>query len=110
MFKGVIAPDSEISVTFSSNFTNTDVAHVLVALGRVGGTPEEDSDTASPGGFARVEMKADLKAAPRGMLRIFVDVALDTDSGMLEVKANGEPLPNSTDAIQGDTTWTYTVR
>lgn len=105
MFKGAIARGSSVSAKFSSNFTNTGQTHLVGAFASVDGNGVQDSATASPGGAVHITLQAD----GNGTLRIVVDMAVEADSGLLEVAANDEPLPNSSEAIQGDTTWTYTV-
>lgn len=110
MFKGTIPANSQVVVKFTADHNNSAETHLLVALGRVGGTADEDYSTASPGGFARIRMPADLMGSPYGMLRIFVDMAVESDNGVLEVTADGQPLPNSNMPIKGDTTWIYRVK
>ena len=109
MFKGIIKANSNVDVTFNAKTENVGIAHLLIALGRVGGTSSEDSDTASPAGVATVTMETDLQGAPKGLLRIFVDVASNKDGGQLIVKVNELPLQGSDENIIDDTTWLYAV-
>jgi hypothetical protein len=39
-----------------------------------------------------------------------VDMAVEADAGVLDVTADGNPLPNSNMQIKGDTGWVYNVK
>lgn len=103
MFRGVIKAGSNVRVKFSSNFSNQGAAHLLVSNSAFAGGSTTDSATTPPGGIATVQ----LDAVVEGTLELLLDVAVESDSGTLEVFVNEVspgPVP-----VMGDQRWTWSV-
>jgi hypothetical protein len=103
MFRGVIKAGSSVEARFSSDFSNSGAAHLLIGLGRFAGGSETDSDTTAPGGTAKVR----LEDPGEGMLEVLLDAAFESEGGRLEVLVDGESRDD--EAVFGDTRWTYSV-
>src|SRR5512145_2606665 len=100
-FKGIISTGSTVETRFSSDTSNSGSASLLIGL--TSAIPDAKHAVVAVGGSAKLELQVNTL----GMLRVFVDVAGDQDSGRLEVKANGGLHDRET--VTGDTTWTYSV-
>lgn len=100
-FKGVISSGSTVETRFSSATDNTGSASLFIGLS----SESENANHAvvAVGGSASLQLQVNRL----GMLRVFVDVAGERDSGMLEVKVIGGQHDRET--VAGDTTWTYSV-
>jgi len=70
----------------------------------MGGGASASFAVIAAGGSGTVE----LDASSPGILRVFVDVAGEDDSGRLEVKVSG--VAQDSEDVSGDTTWTYSVQ
>lgn len=102
-FKGIVSNGSTVEASFSSDTSNGGSASLLIGVGPLGGGAQGDYAIVAPGGNGRVNVDA---SSP-GLLKVFVDVAGDEDTGMLEVTVDGSRHDRET--ISGDTTWTYSV-
>jgi len=102
-FKGIVSNGSMVEARFSSDTSNGGSASLLIGLGPLGGGAQADFAIIAPGGSDSVKAAA----STPGLLRVFVDVAEDDDTGMLEVTVDGARQDRET--VSGDTTWTYSV-
>jgi hypothetical protein len=103
-FKGIIGLGSTVLASFSSDPTNDGSACLLLGLASFTGSADANGAVIATGGSGA----AHLTANTPGILRVFVDVAGDEDTGWLEVKLNGATA--DAQAVSGDTTWTYSVQ
>lgn len=103
MFKGLLKIGKPVEVTFRSDYSNSGTAHLLVAHGRAGQDTISDSVLIAPGASASVS----LTPSGKGLLKIVLDVASPTESGMLEVVIGKKPA--TPEAVKGDVVWTYSV-
>src|SRR4051794_33160656 len=102
-FKGIVSPGSTVEATFSSDTSNGGSASLLLGVGTLSGAADADYAIVAPGGSSSVK----IDATKPGLLKVFVDVAGNGDTGMLEVSVDGSRLDRGT--VSGDTTWTYSV-
>jgi hypothetical protein len=100
--KGFVSAGSTVRVRLALDGTATGPARLLVAYGRSGGTPDEQTATVAPGAQGAVTLATDAK----GRIRILLDTN-PADSGALEVLVDG--TVRDAGAVRGQTTWTYAV-
>lgn len=103
-FKGIIEAGSRVTVALELDATASGPAAVTAAFARSGGGGSHSEGMVVASGTSdSVALDVDAK----GMLQIFVDMAVESDSGTLDVRAGGEEEDRET--IEGDTLWTYAV-
>jgi hypothetical protein len=100
--KGFVSAGSTVRVRLALDASAQGPARLLVAYGRSGGTPDEQTGTVAPGAQAALSLPTDVK----GRLRILLDTR-PADTGFLEVSVDG--AVRDTGAVRGQTTWTYAV-
>jgi hypothetical protein len=100
--KGFVSAGSTVRVRLALDGTAQGPARLLVAYGRSGGTPDDETGTVAPGAQATLSIATDVK----GRLRILLDTR-PADTGFLEVSVDG--AVRDTGSVQGQTTWTYAV-
>lgn len=100
-FKGIVSNGSTVETRYSSDTSNTGSASLFIGLS----SESENAKNAviAVGGSAVLRLQVN---SP-GLLRVFVDVAGDRDSGTLELEEIGGQHDRET--VSGDTTWTYSV-
>ena len=99
MFKGTIAEGTTVTAKFSLDRSGSGTAALLIAYS-AGNGGESDGAVVAPGATG----SASVAPNTQSMLRVFVDVSSESDTGMLEVT----PV-TAEEAVTGDTTWTYAV-
>jgi hypothetical protein len=102
-FKGIISTGDKVEATFSSNCANSGSASLLIGVGLLAGGADASYAVIAAGGGGTVNFNA---RSP-GILKVFVDVAEEGDSGILEVAVSGAQRDRET--VSGDTIWTYSV-
>jgi hypothetical protein len=100
--KGFVSAGSTVRVRLSLDASAQGPARLLVAYGRSGGTPDDQTGTVAPGAQATLSIPTDVK----GRLRILLDTR-PADTGFLEVSVDG--AVRDTGSVRGQTTWTYAV-
>jgi hypothetical protein len=100
--KGFVSAGSTARVRLALDGSAQGPARLLVAYGRSGGTPDDQTETVSPGAQATLSIATDVK----GRLRILVDTR-PADTGFLEVSVDGAVRDSG--PVHGQTTWTYAV-
>jgi hypothetical protein len=102
-FRGNIGTGT-IQAKFFSDFSNIDPDSLVATYAADDGSgAQAPHDEASPGGSAKVE----IKAAKPGLLEVLVRTGHDEESGRLQVSRNGVIVHD--EAIQGPARWFYVV-
>jgi len=100
--KGFVTAGSTVRVRLALDATAQGPARLLVAYGRSGGTPDDQTGTVAPGAQATLSIATDVK----GRLRILLDTG-PADTGFLQVSVDGAVRDSG--PVHGQTTWTYAV-
>lgn len=103
-YKGAIAAGSNVRVTLALDASASGPASLLAGFARSGNGGSHTRGTVIvPGSNDTLGLMPDAK----GMLQIFVDMAIQPDSGTLQVTSNEGRADE--ERIAGDTVWTYAV-
>ncbi len=100
-YKGNVSKNSTITAELSSSSSNSGSALLFITSSDGNG----DSKAVAPGGADSVS----ITPTQSGILNVNVDFNTNLDSGILTVKKNGNILPGSSQNVQGDLRWTYSV-
>ncbi|OAN60730.1 hypothetical protein A8B79_09415 [Balneola sp. EhC07] len=100
-YKGNVSKNSTITAELSCSSSNSGSALLFITSSDGNG----DSKAVAPGGADSVS----ITPTESGILNVIVDFGSNTDSGVLTVKENGSNIPGSTENIQGDLRWSYSV-
>ena len=104
-YKGSIPKGSRVDIELQVDAGAKGAALVAVSFADNGGGSGSDSATVAPAGTGRCGVQTDPGSA--GLLRVFVDLNDDTDTGMLTVSVGGAVYDHA--RITGDTTWSYSL-
>lgn len=103
-YKGAITAGSHVRVTLTVDPSASSPASLFAGFARSGGGGSQSEGTVVvPGSNDTLALDADAK----GMLQVFVDMAIQPDSGTLQVLTNEGRADEA--RIAGDTVWTYAV-
>jgi hypothetical protein len=105
MYRGSIPKGSAVTAELQVSGSAGGAALLALAFADSGGGNGSDARTVAPGGTATCKVQT--RPGVRGLLRLLVDFNTGTDSGQLTVRVNGEV--HDTEAIIGDTPWSYTL-
>lgn len=100
-YKGNVSKNSTITAELSCSSSNSGSALLFITSSDGNG----DSKAVAPGGADSVS----ITPTQSGILNVVVDFGSNTDSGVLTVKENGSNIPGSTENVQGDLRWSYSV-
>jgi hypothetical protein len=100
-YKGNVSKNSTITAELSCSSSNSGSALLFITSSDGNG----DSKAVAPGGADSVS----ITPTESGILNVIVDFGSNIDSGVLTVKENGSNIPGSTENVQGDLRWTYSV-
>ncbi len=100
-YKGNVSKNSTITAELSCSSSNSGSALLFITSSDGNG----DSKAVAPGGADSVS----ITPTESGILNVIVDFGSNTDSGVLTVKENGSNIPGSTENVQGDLRWSYSV-
>lgn len=100
-YKGNVSKNSTITAELSCSSSNSGSALLFITSSDGSG----DSKAVAPGGADSVS----ITPTESGILNVIVDFGSNTDSGVLTVKENGSNIPGSTENVQGDLRWSYSV-
>lgn len=101
-YKGTIPANTLVTITLDLPTSASGPASITAGFSD-GNSNQSGGTVVAPGATGAVVLSPDAK----GMLQIFVDMAIEGDSGALSVTSDGHP--EGDDTIQGDTVWTYAV-
>lgn len=102
-YKGAIDAGSSVAVTLENFGTNSGAGFVLVGCATLAGESSADGKVVAPGTSVTVTLNCE----EAGLLKVDVDLASDTDSGLLDVRVDNQPRDQG--KIVGDTVWSYSV-
>lgn len=100
-YKGNVSKNSTITAELSCSSSNSGSALLFITSSDGNG----DSKAVAPGGADSVS----ITPTQSGILNVIIDFGSNTDSGVLTVKENGSNIPGSTENVQGDLRWSYSV-
>lgn len=100
-YKGNVSKNSTITAELSCSSSNSGSALLFITSSDGNG----DSKAVASGGADSVS----ITPTQSGILNVVVDFGSNTDSGVLTVKENGSNIPGSTENVQGDLRWSYSV-
>ena len=100
-YKGNVSKNSTITAELSCSSSNSGSALLFITSSDGNG----DSKAVAPGGADSVS----ITPTESGILNVIVDFGSNTDSGVLTVKEKGSNIPGSTENVQGDLRWSYSV-
>ena len=103
-FKGNIKKSTAVEAELRVDNTATGSALIVIAFDDDGGNSGADSIVVAPSATESVRVATKNE---EGHLQIRVDFGSESDPGHLTVRTNGT-IKTSED-IQGDTTWSYTI-
>jgi hypothetical protein len=104
-FKGSIPKGSRIEAQLQ--VSNTAAGSALLAISNAdnGGAAGSDASPVAPAASGRVGVQTSSQST--GIVRILADFNSDSDTGQLTVLVNGGV--HSTEAVRGDTSWSFTL-
>lgn len=103
-YKGNLPPGSRVEAELTLDESAAGSALIAIAYVANDGSHEDDSAIVVPGGFG---IGVVTTVDELGRLRVFVDLSREGDRAQLVVRVDG--VVRDEEAIEGDTSWAYSL-